>query len=273
MESWQLELLACPFDHEALMEEGEDLICSACGRSFPITDGIPRFVVPDLTQVHNQHEWQWKQSEMKARNEQAVFYDRLFGLRLLTPFEVPMTIKGLLGDRQYFGTLAEIGCGTGRMLQHFADYADFIVGVDLSLESLRRCCERMQRLGVTKRALIVHADASFLPFRGASFDAIVSCQMIEHVPSDRTRRLVITEITRILKPNGRYAISGYQWSWFAKLAGPKEGMHKGGIYYYRFTREEFVQLIGEHLTVESLRTIFGYAWLASGSKQSSVTDD
>jgi len=165
MTDWQLELLACPFDRAALRLEKEQLVCQGCGRKFPIVDGIPSFVVPDLAQVHDEKEWLWKQSEMKARNEQAVFYDRLLGLIFLTPFEVRMTVSALLGDRKRFGTLVEVGCGTGRMLQHFAKHADFVVGADLSLESLKRCWERLMRLGLLERTLLVHADASFLPFR------------------------------------------------------------------------------------------------------------
>ncbi|MFN3422303.1 MAG: Trm112 family protein, partial [Armatimonadota bacterium] len=112
MKEWQLKLLACPFEHAPLRLDGERLICQSCGRIFPIIEGIPSFVIQDLAQVHDEHEWQWKQSEMKARNEQAVFYDRLLGLFFLTPFEVPMTIKALLGDQKRFDKLIEVGCGT-----------------------------------------------------------------------------------------------------------------------------------------------------------------
>ncbi|MFN3422722.1 MAG: class I SAM-dependent methyltransferase, partial [Armatimonadota bacterium] len=157
------------------------------------------------------------------------------------------------------------GCGTGRMLQHFAKHADFVVGADLSLESLKRCRERFEKLGLWERTLLVHADASFLPLQNEIFDAVASCQMIEHVPSDRMRNKVIAEIARVLKSNGRFAISGYHYSlltcWFGK-----EGVHKGGIYFFRFTRDEFMQLVGAHLNVQKLQTIFGYAWLASGIK-------
>lgn len=242
-------------------------MCRECHRKFPILDGIPSFVIPELAQVHDEKEWFWKQSEMRARNEQAVFYDRLLGLILLTPFEVPVTVKALLGDRSRFDNLIEVGCGTGRMLQHFAKHADFIAGVDLSLESLKRCRERLEKLGLRERALLVHADASFLPFRSECFDAVASCQMIEHVPSDRMRRRVISEIARVLKPRGRFAISGYHHSILTRWFG-KEGVHKGGIYFFRFTRDEFLQLVSSALKVESLRTIFGYAWLASGIKGS-----
>lgn len=49
-----LELLACPSeDHAALREETRDgavvLVCSHCGSSFPIQDGIPVLLVDEAT--------------------------------------------------------------------------------------------------------------------------------------------------------------------------------------------------------------------------------
>lgn len=265
MTRWQLDLLKCLRDGAPLQQGDEGLRCPHCQRLYLCPDGIPSFVVPELAQWHAEDEWQWKQREMHARNEQATFYDRLLGLVLLTPFEARLTIGALRGGQERFGILAEIGCGTGRMLQRFAPYADFLVGVDLSLESLKRCAERMRRLGLSDRTLLVHADAAFLPFPDACFDAVASCQMIEHVPSDRMRHKVVAEIARILKPGGRYAISGYHYSWLTR-GFKKEGIHQGGIYFIRFTRKEFLQLIGTHLPVKRLQSIAGYAWLASGTK-------
>lgn len=267
MKEWQLNLLACPLDYAPVELAGEHVRCINCGRSFPVVEGIPSFVVPDLATLHEQQEWQWKESEMRARNEQAVGYDRLFGLIFLSPFEARMTTQALLGDRTGFRTLAEIGCGTGRMLQHLARYADRVIGVDLSLESLKLCRQRFERLGRWENTLIIHADACFLPLRPDSVEAVASCQMIEHVPSDRMRRKVIAEIARILQSNGRFAVSGYHYSCLTRWFG-KEGVHKGGIYFFRFTKDEFLSLFRPPLRVEKLRTIFGYAWLASGVKGS-----
>ena len=42
-----LELLVCPVDKQDLRLEGSNLICTACGRTYPIEDGIPNMLVED----------------------------------------------------------------------------------------------------------------------------------------------------------------------------------------------------------------------------------
>ncbi len=267
MHQWQMQMLRCPFDRAPLHAGEEEIECAECRRRFPVVDGIPSFVLPDLATAHEREEWLRKRSEMQARDAQAAQYDHLLGLWLLSPVETHLTLRALRGKSQRFTALAEIGCGTGRMLQHFAGLADCVVGVDFSLQSLRLCRQRMQEAGVWEKTLLIHADACFLPLADEVLDATASCQLVEHLPSDRLRLQVLAEMARVLKAGGRYAVSGYHWSWLTRWSGAKQGMHPGGIYYYRFTRKEFHELVSTHLPVESLRSVLGYVWLASGSKE------
>lgn len=266
MQQWQIEILRCPFDRGRLTLGEGHMQCMECRRTFPVVDDIPSFVVPDLTTAHEREEWLRKQSEMQARDAQASQYDHLLGLLLMSPVETRMTLRALCGKSECFTTLAEVGCGTGRMLQHLAPLTELVIGVDLSLQSLRLCRQRMRSAGALEKTLLIHADACFLPLADEVLDAVVSCQLVEHLPSDRLRRQVLAEMTRVLKAGGRYAVSGYHWSWLTRWSGAKQGMHQGGIYYYRFTRDEFHELVSTHLPVESLRSVLGYVWLASGSK-------
>lgn len=42
-----LEILACPVDHAAVREDGDRLVCGACGRRYPVRDGIPVMLVEE----------------------------------------------------------------------------------------------------------------------------------------------------------------------------------------------------------------------------------
>jgi hypothetical protein len=42
-----LELLVCPIDKAPVRQAGDRLICTRCGRRYPIEDGIPNMLVTD----------------------------------------------------------------------------------------------------------------------------------------------------------------------------------------------------------------------------------
>ncbi|MDE3113719.1 MAG: Trm112 family protein [Chloroflexota bacterium] len=42
-----LEILACPVDHAAVREEGDRLVCTQCGRRYPVRDGIPVMLIEE----------------------------------------------------------------------------------------------------------------------------------------------------------------------------------------------------------------------------------
>ena len=39
-----LELLACPACRGRLIEKADSLLCSVCGKSYPVRDGVPDFI-------------------------------------------------------------------------------------------------------------------------------------------------------------------------------------------------------------------------------------
>ena len=42
-----LEILACPVDKKPLREDADRLVCTACGRRYPVRDGIPVMLVDE----------------------------------------------------------------------------------------------------------------------------------------------------------------------------------------------------------------------------------
>ncbi|MGB3307379.1 MAG: Trm112 family protein [Thermomicrobiales bacterium] len=40
-----LAMLVCPVDHAELKTEAGALVCTQCGRRYPVSDGIPNMVV------------------------------------------------------------------------------------------------------------------------------------------------------------------------------------------------------------------------------------
>lgn len=42
-----LEILACPLDKAPVREEGDRLVCTRCGRRYPVREGIPVMLVEE----------------------------------------------------------------------------------------------------------------------------------------------------------------------------------------------------------------------------------
>jgi SAM-dependent methyltransferase len=95
-------------------------------------------------------------------------------------------------------TIADIGCSTGYLLADVTARwpSAATIGVDLIGSGL----EKAHRL-VPSTALL-RADACDLPIADCSVDAVVSANLLEHVPDDRQ---ALREFARILRP-GRKAV-------------------------------------------------------------------
>lgn len=96
----------------------------------------------------------------------------------------------------------EIGCGRGGFACWLASqpYAPSeFVAADYSTSAVERGREFAKSLGlnaITWR----EADIQQIPFEDATFDTVISCETIEHVPEPSKS---LRELVRVLKPGGR----------------------------------------------------------------------
>lgn len=97
------------------------------------------------------------------------------------------------------GTVLDAGCSSGYLLADLAAVRppQVLVGVDLVASGLRRA------KGLVPSANLALADVCDLPVADGSVDAIVSSNLLEHVPDDRK---ALSEFMRVLKPGGIAAV-------------------------------------------------------------------
>ncbi len=100
------------------------------------------------------------------------------------------------------GEVLDIGTGTGRMAELFADSATRVVALDKSLDMLRVARAKLQNLEMGSVDL-VQGDFAALPFPAHSFDTVLLHQVL-HFAQDPTAAL--TEAARVTRPGGRIAI-------------------------------------------------------------------
>jgi ubiquinone/menaquinone biosynthesis C-methylase UbiE len=91
----------------------------------------------------------------------------------------------------------DLGCGDGR-LSALLDAGSLTIA-DVSAVALERARRRLPRA----RAVELHPDAP-LPLGDGSFDLVLCAETLEHV---RDVQLFLSEIRRVLQPEGRLAIT------------------------------------------------------------------
>jgi SAM-dependent methyltransferase len=115
------------------------------------------------------------------------------------------------------GQLLENGCGVGMYVEHLAPFGGRICGLEYDFE---RCAEAGLR-----NPGILNAAGEHLPYPDATFDLILSHEVLEHVADDR---LAAQEMVRVLKPGGRAVIfvpnRGYPFE--------THGVYWRGKYYF-----------------------------------------
>jgi ubiquinone/menaquinone biosynthesis C-methylase UbiE len=108
--------------------------------------------------------------------------------------------------RQTIGPVAglqilEVACGRGGFVREIARAGASIAGCDFSLSALRVAKSRLSQNGLNKLGgQLAQGDVQKLPFADASFDIVISCETIEHVPDAQS---ALDEMYRVARPSGR----------------------------------------------------------------------
>lgn len=108
----------------------------------------------------------------------------------------------------------EVGCGTGHWLAAIAELATVVVGVDRSLEMLRRA------VATAPQALLAQATAEAIPLGRARFDRVFCVNALHHFPDPAT---FLAECRRLLRPDGAFLSIGLD---------PHTGIDSWWIYDY-----------------------------------------
>jgi SAM-dependent methyltransferase len=179
-------ILRCLDCENGLNSRPEGLVCSGCGRQYPLLNGVSRFV--DAQEYAKSFGFQWKlysrtqlDSASSQRSEDA--FRRRTGFR-------PEDLNGKL--------VLDVGCGMGRFAEVATRWGAHVVGIDLSLAS-----EVAAKNLADRTATIFQADVFKLPFAAGSFDYVYSIGVLHHTP-DCER--AFKALPRLLKPGGRIAI-------------------------------------------------------------------
>ena len=113
--------------------------------------------------------------------------------------------------------LIEVGFGDGYGMDYLSSAAREIIGVDIAPANIPLATAKYR----AKNLKFVRFDGVHFPFKDGIFDAALSFQVIEHIPE---AQLVgwLSEISRILKPDGFLCVSTLNLSRAMKPGNPYE---------------------------------------------------
>lgn len=101
----------------------------------------------------------------------------------------------------------DVGCGTGTLLARLA--ARYPHALFAGIDADRRMLDRARaRLAGNPRIELMQAYAQSLPFPDGAFDAAVSTLIFHHL-TPRAKPAAIAEISRVLKPSGRFLLADF----------------------------------------------------------------
>jgi SAM-dependent methyltransferase len=89
----------------------------------------------------------------------------------------------------------DLACGTGRLWLALAPRARQIVGCDIALPMLAEA-EKKARLTLNVSARLLAGDAERLPFADGSFELVLSCRFLRHIPRP-LRVAILREMARV----------------------------------------------------------------------------
>lgn len=128
--------------------------------------------------------------------------------------------------------LLDDGCGSGYGAYYLATQGvGKVVGVDLSKDAIRFARRHYQ----AENLVFMIMDTCELQFSSGTFDAVVSFDVLEHIPFEPKGKF-ISETIRILKPGGILYIGCPN--------GPAPGRYNP--FHYDLSKEEFSKLLSRH---------------------------
>ncbi len=118
---------------------------------------------------------------------------RMFNAHQQARYDIALQALGNIRGK----TVVDLGCGDGALTSLLVRGGASVTGVDNESKGLELARENFLRVGLA--ATFVHGSVEQCPLHDGCADAVVSCDVIEHL--DHPDRHV-AEISRILKPGG-----------------------------------------------------------------------
>jgi SAM-dependent methyltransferase len=172
-----LDHLGCPCCHAPLAVDGpksssgeaieSGTLASPCGKTFPVVDGIPRFV--HSSNYADTFGWQWnrfRNTQLDSHSGVPISRNRFVEYTRWSPAD--------LAGR----SVLDVGCGAGRFTEIALQAGARVVALDYS-NAVDAC---RANLGERAELDVIQGDIFALPFRPGQFDFVYCFGVLQHTP-------------------------------------------------------------------------------------------
>ncbi len=159
------------------------------------------------------------------------------------------------------GKVLDVGCGTGENLLFLAGSGFTVFGIDMAREAIRAAKAKAVQRGVKANFELGNALAT--GFKNHWFDNVIDSGLF-HTFGDSERPVYVEEITRVLRPQGKYFMLCFSDKEPGDWGGPR-----------RISKEEIEETFSPHFEITYIRDAFfatrvhdkgGRAYLTSATK-------
>ncbi len=167
----------------------------------------------------------------------------------------------------------DVATGPAGVALQLADRTDAsVIGIDLTLEMLRRGRGNVEDRGLARRVQLVAGRAEQLPFPDASFDALTFTYLLRYVDDPQA---TLAELARVVRPGGAVASLEFLappsrfwrfWWWgYTRLLLPLGGLLTGGRAWFDVGR-----FLGPNISEHYRR--YPVAWTVEAWRRAGFTD-
>lgn len=195
-----LSSLRDPRTGSRLQRAGDQLL-AADGSTYPIVNGIPRFVPAENYASDFGRQWQmFPATQLDSHSGLPITRERL--ARCLGGDVEQLAGRRVLEAGSGAGRFAEVLLESGARLDSF-DYSSAVEANALN--------------NGAKAFTLVQADIRAMPFEPASYDFVICLGVLQHTPNTEES---IARLWEMVRPGGRLVIDHYRWNLWLRLPPP-----------------------------------------------------
>ena len=184
-----------------MRQEERELRCPTCSQAYPIREGIPDFILEELSHSADPVLRRMRFIDRMARiYETRLWYPIV--LNLYGGFHSPSLAQLVSTVTQKVqsteGRVLDIACGPGTFGRRIASPSKEVFGIDVSMGMLRQGAAYITKEG-TPNVHFARARVEALPFEDGIFDAALCCGSL-HLFAGTV--VALCEMARVVKPGG-----------------------------------------------------------------------